>query len=70
MEDIIIIPTANKPIKVVWENTDWQVNESEDGENITFSRKLTVEEIAKLFDMTVEEVSFGQIGLYKLDESE
>ena len=70
MKNVYIIPTANKPIKVVWENPDWQVNESEDGESITFSRKLTVEEIAKLFDMTVGEVLSGQIGLYKLDESE
>ena len=57
-----------KPIKIVYEN-DIKLEEDDEG-NLTVSRPLTLFEIAELFDVSVEDVMEGNIGMWTLEEKE
>ena len=57
-----------KPIKIVYEN-DIKLEEDDEG-NLTVSRPLTLFEIAELFDVSIEDVMEGKIGMWTLEEKE
>ena len=54
-----------KPIKIVYEN-DIKFEEDDEG-NLIVSRSMRLSEIAELFDVSVEDVMEGKIGLWTLE---
>lgn len=64
---LYIIPSAYKPIKIVFEGTS-----IEDNGDMTFTirRTATLAEVAELFDMTVDEVLNTKFGICAIDEEE
>lgn len=61
---LYIIPSADKPIKLVFEGQS-----IEDNGDMTFTikRPATLAEIAEWFDMTIDEVLHTKFGIYKLE---
>lgn len=61
---LYIIPSADKPIKLVFEGQS-----IEDNGDMTFTikRYATLAEIAEWFDMTIDEVLHTKFGIYKLE---
>ena len=57
---------TEKLIKIVYEN-DIKLEEDDEG-NLTVSRPLTLFEIAELFDVSIEDVMEGKIGMWTLEE--
>ena len=60
---------AEKPIKLVTESNGWTLSVSNDDYEIILSRKLSLKEVADLFDISVD-VLQGKIGVYTLDGDE
>lgn len=44
----VIPESGEKPVKIVFDPPEWQVEEQDDEKGILFSRKLTEEELAEL----------------------
>lgn len=67
-----IIPENNeKPIKIVFENPEWQVEKSgvgADEKRISFTRKLTEKEISELKESLGMEPEANKIGLLEVDD--
>ena len=64
----IIPKSGEKPIKIVFDPPEWQVEEQDDEKGLLFSRKLTEEELAELkteFGMKPED---NKIGVYDADD--
>lgn len=55
-------------IKIVYDNKPYTWSMSSDGDNIIVSRKLTIEEVAELFDVEVKDILNNKIGIYTLKE--
>ena len=60
---LYIIPSVDKPIKIVFEGTS-----IEDNGDMTFTirRTATLSEIAEWFDMTVDEVLNTKFGIFEV----
>ena len=54
-----------KPIKIVYES-DIKLEEDNEG-NLKISRPMRLSEIAELFNVSVEDVMKGKIGMYTLE---
>lgn len=61
---LYIIPSVDKPIKIVFEGPPIEDNEDM---IFTIKRHATLAEIAKLFDMTVDELINTKFGIYQLE---
>ena len=55
-------------IKIVYDNKPYTWSISSDGNDIIASRKLTIEEMAELFGVEVEDILNNKIGIYTLKE--
>ena len=64
---LYIIPSVDKPIKIVFEGTP-----IEDNGDMAFTirRTATLAEVAEWFDMTVDEVLNTRFGIFAIDEEE
>ena len=60
----------SKFIKLVYENDPYVWSISSDGDDIIMTRKLTIEEIAELFDVDVVDILDNKIGIYILEEAQ
>lgn len=62
---LYIIPSADKPIKLIFEGPS-----IEDNGDMTFTikRPATLAEIAELFDMIIDDVLHTKFGIYKLED--
>ena len=61
---LYIIPSTDKPIKVVFECPPIEDNGDM---TMTIERPATPAEIAEWFDMTIDEVLHTKFGIYKLE---
>lgn len=61
---LYIIPSADKPIKLVFEGPPIEDNGDM---TITIKRYATLAEIAEWFDMIIDEVLHTKFGIYKLE---
>ena len=66
---IYILPEIkDRPIKIVHEGTKAELDENGD---IVISRKATLQEIAEMFDVNVEDIIGGmKFGMYTLKEGD
>lgn len=65
----IIPDSGEKPIKVVFE-PEWQVEEQDSGKRVTFSRKLTEEELAEFKKYIGLKPEDNKIGVIDADSIE
>ena len=63
---LYIIPSVDKPIKLVFEESSIEVNEDM---TLTLKMPATLAEIAELFNMTIDEVLRTKFGIYTLEET-
>lgn len=69
MSNIIIIPTANKPIKLIDESHQCKVEAINDFE-IKVSCTLGLLEIAKILNVNIEDVINHKIGYWVLEDGD
>lgn len=63
-----VIPKNNeKPLKIVFDPPEWQVEEQDDKNGLLFSRPLTEEEFAELKAELGMKPEDNKIGLYEAD---
>lgn len=62
---LYIIPSVDKPIKLVFEESSIEVNEDM---TLTLKMPATLAEIAELFNMTIDEVLRTKFGIYTLED--
>lgn len=63
---ILIIPTPDKPVKIVFEN-DVSIEDNGDM-TLTIKRPATLKEIAEWLDVPIDDVFNCKIGIYNLEE--
>lgn len=66
----IIPKDGEKPLKIVFDPTEWQVEEQDDGKRLLFSRKLTEEELAEFKAELGMKPEDNKIGVYDADDVE
>lgn len=66
----IIPKDGEKPLKIVFDPTEWQVEEQDDEKRLLFSRKLTEEELAEFKAELGMKPEDNKIGVYDADDVE
>ena len=66
----IIPKDGEKPLKIVFDPTEWQVEEQDDEKRLLFSRKLTEEELAEFKAELGMKLEDNKIGVYDTDDVE
>ena len=64
----VIPKDGEKPLKIVFDPPEWQVEEQDDKKGILFTRKLTEEEISELKENLGMKPEDNKIGLLEVDE--
>ncbi len=64
----IIPKDREKPLKIIFNPPEWQVEEQDDKKGILFTRKLTEEEISELKESLEMKPEDNKIGLLEVDE--
>lgn len=66
----IIPKDGEKPLKIVFDPPEWQVEEQDDEKRLLFSRKLSEEELAELKAELGMKPEDNKIGVYDADDVE